>query len=50
MSSFKYKLKEVAPDGFEVGNVSTDGDFKSTVTDINPETGTVSWILNLSPI
>jgi len=49
MSSFKYKLKEVAPDGFEVGNVSTDGDFKSTVTDINPETGTVSWDIKSIP-
>ena len=38
MSKFKYKLKEL-----EKGDIEIRGGVKSTVTDFNPETGTISW-------
>ena len=40
----KYKLKE-----FEIGDVSTNDGTQSTVSDINPETGTVSWDIKKVP-
>lgn len=38
MNKFKYKLKEL-----KKGDIEVRGGIKSTVTDVNPETGTVSW-------
>lgn len=35
---YKYKLKEI-----EVGDTDTKGGKKSTVTDVNPETGAITW-------
>ena len=42
---FKYKLKEIkyTPSGFKVGDTKTQKGKKSTVTDIDPVTGTVTW-------
>ena len=42
---FKYKLKEIkyTPGGFKVGDTKTQKGKKSTVTDIDPVTGTVTW-------
>lgn len=42
---YKYKLKEdsYSPRGFEVGDVDISKGKKSTVTSVDPETGTVSW-------
>ena len=40
----KYKLKE-----FEVGDVKVDNGTKSTVTDINPTTGAISWSISQIP-
>ena len=36
--AYKYKLKEI-----EVGDVTTTRGIQSTVSDIDPETGTISW-------
>jgi|TARA_B110000211_G_scaffold151730_1_gene172573 hypothetical protein len=41
---YKYKLKE-----FEVGDVKVDNGTKSTVTDIDPTTGAISWSLSQIP-
>ena len=41
---YKYKLKE-----FEVGDVKVDNGTKSTVTDINPTTGAISWSISQIP-
>ena len=41
---YKYKLKEV-----EVGDVKISKGVKSTVTDIDPTTGTISWDINAVP-
>jgi hypothetical protein len=40
----KYKLKET-----EVGDVSIDNGVKSTVSDIDPNTGSVSWKIDYIP-
>ena len=42
---YLYKLKEdsYTPSGFEVGDVEIAKGRKSTVTDVDPDTGTVSW-------
>ena len=40
----KYKLKE-----FEVGDVKVDDGVKSTVTDIDPTTGAISWSISQVP-
>ena len=42
---YKYRLKEktYAPGGFEVGDVETQKGRKSTVTDVDPKTGGVTW-------
>ena len=41
---FKYKLKE-----FEVGDTKVTGGVKSVVTDIDPETGSISWSVDYIP-
>jgi len=41
---YKYKIKEL-----EVGDISTNDGTQSTVSDINPETGTVSWDIDYVP-
>ena len=41
---YKYKVKEI-----EIGDVSTDSGIQSTVSDINPETGTISWDVKKVP-
>ena len=42
---YKYKLKEdsFSPKGFEVGDTDITRGRKSTVTDVDPETGAISW-------
>ena len=40
----KYKLKE-----FEIGDIKVDNGTKSTVTDINPTTGAISWSIQQIP-
>ena len=42
--AYKYKLKE-----FEIGDVKVDDGTKSTVTDINPTTGAISWSISQVP-
>ena len=42
--AYKYKLKEV-----EVGDVKVDNGVKSTVTDIDPNTGSISWDVDYIP-
>src|SRR6056300_1383366 len=44
MANFKYKLPER-----KVGDVNVDSGIKSTVKDINPETGTISWDIEYVP-
>lgn len=44
MSNFKYKLKEL-----EVGDVEYNKGTKSTVTDIDPETGRITWDITEVP-
>ena len=44
MDNYKYKLKEI-----EVGDVKVDGGVKSVVTDIDPETGAISWDVDYVP-
>lgn len=44
--TFKYKLKE---EPFNVGDTDTKGGFKSTITDLDPETGAVSWDIENVP-
>jgi hypothetical protein len=41
---YKYKLKE-----FEIGDTKVDNGTKSTVTDINPTTGAISWSISQVP-
>ena len=41
---YKYKLKEI-----EVGDVKVDDGVKSTVTDIDPTTGAISWSISQVP-
>ena len=38
--AFKYKLKE---EPFNVGDTETKGGIKTTITDLDPETGAVTW-------
>ena len=42
---YKYRLKErtYTPGGFKVGDVETLKGRKSTVTDVDPKTGGVTW-------
>ncbi len=42
--AYKYKLKEV-----EVGDVKVNNGTKSTVTDIDPNTGSISWDVDYIP-
>ena len=44
---YKYRLKErtYTPGGFEIGDVETSKGRKSTVTDVDPETGGVTWTI-----
>ena len=44
MGNFKYKIPEV-----KVGDVSFSKGKKSTVTDIDPETGAITWSLEDVP-
>lgn len=41
---YKYKVKEI-----EIGDVTTSSGVQTTVSDINPETGTVSWDVKKVP-
>jgi hypothetical protein len=53
MGKLKYKLKEApqppAIKGAKVGDVKISGGIKSTVTNINPETGRISWDVDYIP-
>jgi hypothetical protein len=53
MGKLKYKLKEApqppAIKGAKVGDVKISGGIKSTVTNINPETGQISWDVDYIP-
>ena len=42
--AYKYKLKEI-----EVGDIEFDNGTKSTVTNIDPETGAISWDIDYIP-
>ena len=42
--AYKYKLKEL-----EIGDIDVSGGVKSTVKDIDPETGTISWDIDYVP-
>ena len=42
--AYKYKLKEI-----EVGDTKVTGGVKSVVTDIDPETGAISWSIEYIP-
>ena len=44
--AFKYKLKE---DPFNVGDTDIRGGVKSTITDLDPETGAVTWDIKNVP-
>lgn len=46
MTRYKYKLKEKA---FKVGDTKTSGGTKTTVTNVDPETGSVSWKVDRVP-
>ena len=48
MGKYKYKLKE-QPLNFKVGDTKTTGGVKTTVRDIDPETGAVSWKVDYVP-
>ena len=41
---YKYKIKEL-----EIGDITTDSGVQSTVSDIDPETGTISWDVDYVP-
>jgi len=41
---YKYKVKEI-----EIGDIATSSGVQTTVSDINPETGTVSWDVKKVP-
>lgn len=45
MPNFKYKLKE----DFEVGKSSIKNDIKSTVTNVDPTTGAITWDIKQLP-
>ncbi len=42
--AYKYKLKEI-----EVGDTKVTGGVKSVVTDIDPETGAITWSVDYIP-
>ena len=44
--AFKYKLKE---EPFNVGDIKTKGGVKTTVRDVDPETGAVAWQVEYVP-
>jgi hypothetical protein len=46
MGKYKYKLKE---NGFNVGDKDVKNDIESTITDIDPSTGGVSWDIKKLP-
>jgi hypothetical protein len=46
MPYFKYKLKEQP---FKIGDAKTTSKFKSKITDIDPETGKISWDIEYLP-
>lgn len=48
MGKYKYKLKE-QPLDFKVGDTSTAMGTKTTVSDIDPETGAISWDVDYVP-
>lgn len=43
---YKYKIKE---DSFSPGDINVSKGIKSTVKDVNPETGTISWDIEYVP-
>ena len=49
MGKLKYKLKENTPDGIKVGDIKTGSGIKTTVTNIDSETGAVSWDVKYIP-
>jgi hypothetical protein len=49
MGKLKYKLKENTPDGIKVGDIKTGSGIKTTVTDIDSETGAISWDVKYVP-
>ena len=58
MGQYKYKLKEAPGDNlpkvnvddkYKVGYVTIDNDTKSTITDIDDETGKISWGIKKLP-
>ena len=58
MGQYKYKLKEAPGDNlpkvnkndkYKVGYTTIDNDTKSTITDIDPETGKISWGIKKLP-
>mgnify|MGYP003663627674 FL=1 len=58
MGQYKYKLKEAPGDNlpkvnkndkYKVGYTTIDNDTKSTITDIDPETGRISWGIKKLP-
>jgi hypothetical protein len=53
MGKLKYKLKEApqppAIPGAKVGDIKVDGGIKSTITNINPQTGQISWDVDYIP-
>lgn len=53
MGKLKYKLKEApqppAIKGAKVGDVEVSGDIKSTITDIDTETGAITWDVDYIP-
>jgi hypothetical protein len=59
MGQYKYKLKEApsepielkldSKEKFKVGDVKSDGGIESVVTDVDSETGRISWDINYLP-
>ena len=47
MGNYKYKIKEVT--GIEVGDIKSKDGVKTTVTDIDKETGAVTWDVKYIP-
>ena len=46
--AYKYKVKE-AESRFNVGDVKVDNGTKSTITNIDPDTGAISWDIDYVP-
>ena len=47
MGQYKYKIKEESK--FQVGDVDYSDKIKSTVSDVDPETGTITWDIKYIP-